>query len=189
VQAPASYSCEHQRRTLVAARGSCAAGASRNPLEQRRIVRGIWEHEFPRRVVLACGVSSRVDVSELACQAAVFYFYPGCAESLQADAVEHRAFRDARVDLAAAGFIAVGVSTQCPRVQAVSISENALDQLLLSDPGLELAGALGLPTCRSAGGLFYERVTIVVKGHIVERVCYPVDPWRSAAQVLGWLRP
>jgi len=39
------------------------------------------------------------------------------------------------------------------------------------------------------GGWCYERLILVTRGGVIERVFYPVDrPQRSAARVIAWLR-
>ncbi len=68
---------------------------------------------------------------------------------------------------------------------------------LLSDPRLQLAEALVLPTFtaqavprRNAGAQqLYKRLTMVVRGTRIEHVFYPVfPPDAHAAQVVDWLR-
>ena len=59
---------------------------------------------------------------------------------------------------------------------------------LLSDPSLELATALGLPTFSVDGMTLYKRVTLVVRHGEIVRAFYPVfPPDRNAADVLAWL--
>jgi peroxiredoxin len=60
---------------------------------------------------------------------------------------------------------------------------------LLSDPGLELGEALGLPTFAADGQRLYRRLTLVVTDGVIEHVFYPVfPPDAHAGEVLTWLR-
>jgi peroxiredoxin len=60
---------------------------------------------------------------------------------------------------------------------------------MLSDEGLALAGALGLPTFQVAGMTLYRRLTMIITGGVIEHVFYPVfPPDRHAQEVLDWLR-
>ena len=62
------------------------------------------------------------------------------------------------------------------------------DGALLSDPGLLLAQALGLPTFEAAGTTFYRRLTLVARRGRIEKVLHPVfPPDRNAADVIAWL--
>jgi hypothetical protein len=59
---------------------------------------------------------------------------------------------------------------------------------LLSDPGLELAELLGLPTFAVAGRAWYERLMLVACGARIEKAFFPVSSGaRSAAQVIAWM--
>ena len=60
---------------------------------------------------------------------------------------------------------------------------------MLSDPELELAAALRLPTFEAGGMRLYKRLTIVARGDEIVHVFYPVfPPDRHAAEVVAWLR-
>lgn len=60
---------------------------------------------------------------------------------------------------------------------------------VLSDAKLELTHALKLPTMVVDGKTLLKRLTLVIKGGVVEEVFYPVFPPDSAAKtVLEWLR-
>ncbi len=72
-----------------------------------------------------------------------------------------------------------------------------LSYRLLSDPNLELAGGLGLPTFtaqappRGSAGpqRLYRRLTLVLRAATIEHVFYPVfPPDRHAEEVLDWVR-
>jgi peroxiredoxin/DNA-binding transcriptional MerR regulator len=98
-------------------------------------------------------------------------------------------FRDHHDDLAAAGAAAVhGLSGQDTGYQREVTERLRLPFTMLSDPGLRLASALGLPTFEAGGQRLYARVTLVVRDGAVEHVFHPVDePGEHAAQVVRWL--
>ncbi|WP_405494956.1 MerR family transcriptional regulator [Nocardia sp. NBC_00511] len=98
-------------------------------------------------------------------------------------------FRDHHVELRAAGAAGVfGLSSQPTLYQREVAARLALPFPMLSDPELSLAAALSLPTFEIDGSRLYKRLTLIVRGGIVEHVFYPVfPPDRHAAQVLDWL--
>jgi peroxiredoxin len=98
------------------------------------------------------------------------------------------AFRDLHEEFAERGVEIVGLSAQSPEDQGEFAERVHLGFPLLSDPGLELAGALSLPTFSVDELTLYKRLTLVIRdGEIVE-VFYPVfPPDRNAADVLAWL--
>ena len=60
---------------------------------------------------------------------------------------------------------------------------------LLSDHGLALAEAMGLPTFETGGLKLYKRLTFVAEECRIVNVFYPVfPPDRNAADVLAWLQ-
>jgi peroxiredoxin len=64
----------------------------------------------------------------------------------------------------------------------------ALPYPILSDPRLELAKALRLPTFEIAGMRLYRRLTLIARQGRVVKVFYPVfPPDRNAAEVVAWL--
>jgi peroxiredoxin len=88
----------------------------------------------------------------------VFYFYPGCVgpseggvDAVPSDGVQHRVFRDHEPDFEARGYCAIGISSQSSHLQGESALVYGVSHLLLSDPGLLVAGALGLPTFEADG--------------------------------------
>lgn len=99
-------------------------------------------------------------------------------------------FRDHHAELAAAGASGVfGLSSQDTAYQREAADRLRLPFAMLSDTGLRLAGALGLPTFEAGGARLYTRLTLVIRDGRVEHVFYPVfPPDRHAGQVLGWLR-
>jgi peroxiredoxin len=99
------------------------------------------------------------------------------------------AFRDALDEFAELGASPIGISAQSHEEQAEFAAREHIPFPLLSDPGLELAGALDLPTFEVEGTTLYRRLTLVVEGRRIAKSFYPVfPPDRSAAEVLAWLR-
>ena len=97
-------------------------------------------------------------------------------------------FRDHAAELAALGAAVAGLSTQDTEYQREAVQRLRLPFPLLSDADLELTGALGLPTFDVGGEVLLRRLTMVVRGGMIERVFYPVfPPDRHAEEVLGWL--
>jgi peroxiredoxin len=98
-------------------------------------------------------------------------------------------FRDSFQELLAAGATRVfGLSSQDTDYQQEAAQRLHLPFPMLSDPGLELGEALGLPTFEAAGTTLYKRLTIVVRDGAVEHVFYPVfPPGGHAEEVLAWL--
>jgi peroxiredoxin len=93
-------------------------------------------------------------------------------------------FRDHHADMAV-----FGLSTQDSDYQRELAERLALPYVVLSDAGLELTYALGLPTFKVAGHTLIKRLTLVLDSGEVEHVFYPVfPPDRHAGEVLGWLR-
>jgi peroxiredoxin len=98
-------------------------------------------------------------------------------------------FRDHAADLAAVGAAVAGVSTQPTDYQREVAQRLKLPFPLLSDADLRLADALGLPTFEAGGQILLKRLTLVVRGGLVEKVFYPVFPPDShAAEVLCWIQ-
>jgi len=98
------------------------------------------------------------------------------------------AFRDLQGEFAERGAVVVGLSAQSQADQAEFAERVHLRFPLLSDPQLELATALELPTFQVAGMTLYKRVTLVVRDGKIAKAFYPVfPPDRNAADVLAWL--
>jgi peroxiredoxin len=98
------------------------------------------------------------------------------------------AFRDLHGEFAERGVRVIGLSAQSPEDQLEFAKRVHLEFPLLSDPGLELGAALGLPTFEVAGMTLYKRVTLVIGGGEIVKVFYPVfPPDRNASDVLAWL--
>ncbi|ADB51888.1 peroxiredoxin [Conexibacter woesei] len=98
------------------------------------------------------------------------------------------AFRDHRAQLTVLGADVVGLSAQSSEDQQAFSAREHIPFPLLSDPGLELAAALGLPTFEIAGMTLYRRITLIAREGVIARVFYPVfPPDRDAANVAAWL--
>jgi peroxiredoxin len=99
------------------------------------------------------------------------------------------AFRDHHAELQALGAGVLGLSAQPPQEQAEFAAREQLPFALLSDPQLQLAAALRLPTFEAGGMQLYRRITLVVEDGAIVKAFYPVFPAdRNAAEVIGWLR-
>jgi peroxiredoxin len=100
------------------------------------------------------------------------------------------AFRDHYEELQRAGADHVyGLSAQDSAYQREAVERLHLPFELLSDAGLELAGALNLPTFEVDGMTLIKRITMIVRDGRIEKVFYPVfPPDRDAEHVLSWLR-
>jgi peroxiredoxin len=97
-------------------------------------------------------------------------------------------FREAYERFGELGAAVAGLSAQPLEDQEEFAERNAIPYPLLADPGLRLAGALGLPTFEVEGRTLYKRLALVVEACAVERVFYPVfPPDENAAEVLSWL--
>jgi peroxiredoxin len=100
------------------------------------------------------------------------------------------AFRDHFAELREHGVAHVfGLSTQDGAYQREAAERLHLPFSLLSDEGLALTKAAGLPTFETSGMVLLKRLTMVVDDGRVTMVFYPVfPPDRSANEVLDWLR-
>ncbi|CAL9672205.1 MerR family transcriptional regulator [Streptomyces sp. enrichment culture] len=99
-------------------------------------------------------------------------------------------FRDHHQELLAAGARRVfGLSSQETTYQREVVERLRLPFAMLSDPRLNLAAALGLPTFEVDGLTLFKRLTLVIRDGVIEHVFYPVFPPNvHAQQVLSWLR-
>jgi peroxiredoxin len=98
------------------------------------------------------------------------------------------AYRDALREFELLGAALVGISAQTPAEEAEFAAREHIPFPLLSDDGLRLRAALGLPTFEVEGRTFYRRLTFVAAEGRIVKVFYPVfPPDRDAAEVLAWL--
>ena len=97
-------------------------------------------------------------------------------------------FRDHYAELQALNTGVFGLSTQATDYQQEVRERLHLPFQLLSDEGLKLKAALGLPTFEVGEGKLYKRLTLVIDSGRIVKVFYPVfPPDRSAEETLGWL--
>jgi len=98
-------------------------------------------------------------------------------------------FRDHYAELQALNTSVFGLSTQSTDYQQEARERLHLPFQLLSDEGLQLKAALGLPTFEVDGMKLYKRLTLVVDSGKIVKVFYPVfPPDRSGEETVGWLR-
>jgi peroxiredoxin len=150
---------------------------------------------------LAATAGDRIDLGQIAAGRLVVYVYPrtgtpgepspdgwddipgarGCTP-------QSCAYRDSLAQFERLGAAVVGISAQGASEQLEFAQREHIPFPLLSDPALELAGKLRLPTFEAAGMTLYRRLTLVVEAGQIVKVFYPVfPPDRDAAQVLAWL--
>lgn len=97
-------------------------------------------------------------------------------------------YRNSLAEFERLGASVLGISAQSPAEQREFAEREHIPFPLLSDPGLELGGALGLPTFEAGGMTLYRRLTLVAEEGTIVKVFYPVfPPDRDAAEVLAWL--
>ena len=98
------------------------------------------------------------------------------------------AYRDSLAEFDDLGVELVGISAQTAAEQAEFAAREHIPYPLLSDAGLRLADALGLPTFEAGGRTLYRRLTFVAAAGRIVKVFYPVfPPDRDARVVLAWL--
>lgn len=98
-------------------------------------------------------------------------------------------FRDHHRELAGLGADVFAVSTQTTGHQREMAERLHLPFEVLSDAEFALCDALRLPTFEVAGLRLIRRLTLVVRGGMIETVFYPVfPPDESAERVVRWLR-
>jgi peroxiredoxin len=97
-------------------------------------------------------------------------------------------FRDHHADITARRAQLFGLSTQTTAYQREMADRLHLPFLVLSDANFQLTDALGLPTFETDGMRLLKRLTLIVRGSVVEAVLYPVPkPEQSVDDVLRWL--
>jgi peroxiredoxin len=102
---------------------------------------------------------------------------------------ESCSFRDHAADIERLGARVLGLSAQSLADQHEFAERVGLPYPILSDPDLDLAKALDLPTFEVAGLRLYKRITLIAREHRIVHVFYPVfPPDEAAANVIRWLR-
>jgi peroxiredoxin len=162
----------------------------------RRLARGLVGQPIPE-IVLKTAAGRTVELAPETASGAVIYIYPGTRDpSSDRDAVafddvaQHGAFDRERDAFRAHSLNVFGLSSEPQQAARMRVLENQVcNHELLSDPELQLAGALGLPTFTRDGVAYHRRLTIVAFAREIAKVFFPVEsPSRNAAQVICWLR-
>ncbi|MGO9322745.1 MAG: hypothetical protein ACLQBY_18340 [Solirubrobacteraceae bacterium] len=105
------------------------------------------------------------------------------------DAAQHRAFAYRRPDFLAMGCRPVGISSQAVKGQRRAAADTEARHLLLSDPDLQLARALGLPTFNVDKTDWYCRLMLVItEGTVAQAFSGVSSAPRSTAQIIAWMR-
>jgi peroxiredoxin len=152
-------------------------------------------------LLLAASTGGQLDLAAATAQLAVVYVYPrtgvpgeplpegwdeipgarGCTP-------QSCAFRDHMLELAAYGATVVGLSAQPSAEQREFAARERIPYPLLSDPGMALAEALGLPTFEAGGRRYYRRLTFLARRRHIAQVFYPIhSPRHNPSEVLDWL--
>jgi peroxiredoxin len=139
---------------------------------------------------------SRIGLQTISLGWVVFYLYPGTGaisapgiDSPAEDAVQHRAYCEREYRFRELGVRMVGISSQQHLEQLGTIREHHIEHLMLVDPDLVLAEALGLPTFELAERRWYRRLTLLAHDGVIERAFYPVaTAANNPGQVLTWLQ-
>jgi peroxiredoxin len=101
---------------------------------------------------------------------------------------ESCAFRDSNADIERLGARVHGLSAQSLQDQHEFAERVHLPYAILSDPELELAAALNLPTFETAGLKLYKRLTLIAREGRIAHAFYPIfPPDRHASEVVAWL--
>jgi peroxiredoxin len=164
-----------------------SASTSRATLEQRLL--GVALPDLK----LECAQDAFVSLAASARESALaIFFYRGVADgsSAMGDEDEARAIEWAAhlPELNRLGYGVVGISVQTVSTEAKLHGGEPFSFLLLSDPDLELAELLGLPTVEEEWGRVYEPLTMLTRGERISRIFYPVDPARDAASAVEWIK-
>jgi len=99
-------------------------------------------------------------------------------------------FRDHFAELKGLGVARMfGLSTQDTGYQHEAVERLHLPFPVLSDAGLRLARAIGLPTFTIAGMTLHKRMVLVIDDGAITKAFYPVfPPDKNAEEVIAWLR-
>jgi peroxiredoxin len=140
---------------------------------------------------------SRIGLRTVSLGWVVFYLYPGTDEISAAagidspieDAAQHRAYCEREYRFRQLGVRPVGISSQQHLEQLATIRDHHIEHLMLIDPDLVLAEALGLPTFELAERRWYRRLTLLAHDGVIERAFYPIaTAANNPGQVLTWLQ-
>lgn len=101
---------------------------------------------------------------------------------------ECMAFRDLYREFQRLDCRVFGLSTQSTEYQKEVVARLGLPFEVLSDSQFLLTRALGLPTFEVAGMTLLKRLTLIIRGGLIEHVFYPVFPPNlHARETLEWL--
>jgi peroxiredoxin len=153
-------------------------------------------------ITLSATDGGEVDLARLAGRTLVYIYprtgQPGVASPDGWDAIpgargctpQSCSFRDHFAELKSLGVAHLfGLSTQDSAYQREAVERLHLPFAILSDAGLRLTCALGLPTFTVAGMTLLRRMALVIDDGGIAKVFYPVfPPDQSAAVVAAWLR-
>jgi peroxiredoxin len=145
--------------------------------------------------------AGRLDLTNLAAGLLVLFIYPHATGLPDAPApgwdlipgargctAQSCAFRDHHDRLTDLGARLAGLSVQTVDEQREFSARVGLQYPLISDPGRQLAQAIGLPTFTAGGQTFYKRVTLIADEGRIGKVFYPVsEPEHNATDVIEWL--
>jgi len=168
---------------------------------------GAADHLTGRRipsVPLRATAGRLVDLGEAVEHLRVVYCYPrtgepdreppggleawNCVPGARGCTPQSLGFREVFGQFRETGVEVFGLSTQSTEYQREAAERLKLPFELLSDEGLALTRALGLPTFQHAGMTLLRRLSMVVKAGIIVKVFYPVfPPDENAGEVLAWL--
>jgi peroxiredoxin len=151
---------------------------------------------------LASTAEGPVDLSRAAVGTLVLYVYPRTGRpgeplpegwddipGARGCTPQSCAFRDHYEELRSLGADVLGLSAQSLADQREFAERVGLPYPILSDPDLELARAVDLPTFEVAGMTLYRRLTLIAREDRIEEAFYPVfPPDRNAADVAAWLQ-
>lgn len=100
------------------------------------------------------------------------------------------AFRDHYAELKSLGVSHLfGLSTQTTEYQREAAKRLHLPFPLLSNHSLLLASSLNLPMFNAGGMTLLRRLTMIIRGGVIEHVFYPVHPPEENAEaVIAWLK-
>ncbi|MBA3809503.1 MAG: redoxin family protein [Solirubrobacterales bacterium] len=139
--------------------------------------------------------SDAVDLASLSPNWVAFYLYPGTtatpatgADAPAEDTAQHRAFGAHKDRFIEMGVGLVGISSQSKQEQRQATVDHRINYLMLIDPGLVLAEALGLPTFELADRRWYRRVTLLARNGTIEWASLATVAANTPAQVLTWLQ-
>ncbi len=180
-----------------------AQAAERNPLrkwvrevdEAKRLIRRLVGELLPE-VELQTPQSGRERLLSLLSDIAVVYFVPGDKDEPYEDGYptpdtsQHRGYVNRKAYFEKMRVQIICVSSQ-PAAQLLGVGHYFdFSHLMLSDPNLEIAQALDLPTVCDGDIFRYRRLTLITNGGQIAKVFYPLqsrDAVHSARQAVGWI--